>query len=381
MTNDYYIHQHLLDILLKIREPGKVLVIFGPRQIGKSTLLFHFLKSKTDYLMVSGDDINVQSYLSSQSIEQLRSFVGRHKWLIIDEAQRIKNIGLNLKLLVDHIPGLQIIVTGSSAFDLANRVGEPLTGRKLTFKLFPLSQIELSAIETSAETKANLADRLIYGSYPEVILQKDQQARKFYLRELVSSYLYKDILELDGIRKSEKLTKLLQLLAFQIGKDVSTSELGQQLSLNKGTVERYIDLLEKSFVLISLHGFSRNLRKEISKKSRYYFYDLGVRNAIISQFNAIETRNDTGQLWENYLVIERLKKQSYHSIFSNNYFWRTYSGQEIDWVEERDGKLFAFEFKWNAKANVKTPPIWQKEYPDAHFTVIHPENYLKFIRE
>lgn len=373
-----YIHQQLLDILSDVEMSGKAIVIYGARQVGKTTLIKKILEHKKNYLLVSGEDISVQHFLSSQSIEKLKSFVGGHQLLVIDEAQKIPNIGINLKLLIDHCSKLQIIITGSSAFDLAQYLGEPLTGRKLTFKMYPLSQIELNNIESPAQTQANLEARLIYGSYPEVILQPDNLKKQIYLRELVSSYLYKDILELEGVRKSKKIINLLQLLAFQIGKDVSLSELGQKLALNKGTIERYLDLLEKSFVIINLQGFSRNLRKEIGKKSRFYFYDIGVRNAIINHFSPIAMRNDVGQLWENYIIMERLKKQEYQSILSNNYFWRTYDQQEIDWIEEREGQLFGYEIKWR-KHQAKAPIAWINTYSNAHFALINQDNYLDFI--
>jgi len=373
-----YIHQYLLDILLKIKDRNKVLIIYGPRQVGKTTLLTKLLEQKKNYLLVDGEDIDVQYYLSSQSIATLKSFIGDHKLLAIDEAQKIPKIGLNLKLIADHCPNVKVIVTGSSAFDLAQHLGEPLTGRKISFKMFPLSQTEIGRLENLAQTRAHLESRLIYGSYPEIILAKDDNKKKIYLRELVSSYLYKDILELEGIRKSKKIIQLLQLLAFQIGKEVSLTELGQQLGLNKATVERYLDLLEKTFVLINVQGFSRNLRKEISKKSRYYFYDVGVRNAIVNQFNPISMRNDIGQIWENYVLMERLKKQEYQNIIANNYFWRTYSQQEIDWVEEREGNLYGYEIKWKP-VKVKAPSDWQKTYKNSYFEIINRDNYLKFI--
>lgn len=373
-----YIRQYLLDRLHQYVKPNKVLVLYGPRRVGKTTLLKKYLEGASDYQFVVGEDIQVQHYLSSQSIETLNAFVGKTKLLVIDEAQHIPNIGMNLKLLVDHCPDLSVIATGSSAFDLAKQTGEPLTGRKTTIQVYPLAQLELSGIESRVQTKAHLEQRLIYGSYPEVILMDSLEDKRRYLQEIVNSYLYKDILELDGIRKSEKITKLLQLLAFQIGKEVSINELGQQLGLNKATVERYIDLLQKCFVLIPISAYSRNLRKEISKKQRYYFYDLGVRNAIIQQFNPLELRSDIGQLWENYVIVERLKKQSYHEIFANNYFWRTYDKQEIDWVEMRDGKLHAYEMKWQSQ-RVKAPKDWHLSYPDATFQAINQDNYLSFI--
>ena len=374
-----YIVQKQLEKLKKLALPGKVVVIYGARRTGKTTLLKEFLKDESkEHLLVSGEDITVHSYLSSQSVEKLTAFVGKAKLLIVDEAQKIPNIGVNLKLIVDHLSGIRIVVTGSSSFDLARHTGEPLTGRKYTLKLFPLAQMEIGQIEKVHQTQANLENRLIYGSYPEVVLMQDNQGREKYLKEIVSSYLYKDILELDGIRHSGKIIRLLQLLAFQIGKEVSLSELGTSLSMSKNTVERYLDLLEKAFVLQRLTGFNRNLRNEITKNNRYYFLDNGVRNALINNFNLLQQRNDCGELWENYLIMERFKKQEYLDAQANNYFWRTYTKQEIDFVEERKGRLFGYEMKWG-KAKPKPPKLWQSAYPDSSFELINRENYLKFI--
>jgi len=374
-----YIVQKQLEKLKKLATPGKVVVLYGARRTGKTTLLKEFLKDESKAcLLVSGEDITVHSYLSSQSVEKLTAFVGKAKLLIVDEAQKIPNIGVNLKLIVDHLSGIRIVVTGSSSFDLARHTGEPLTGRKYTLKLFPLAQMEIGQIEKVHQTQANLENRLIYGSYPEVVLMQDNQGREKYLKEIVSSYLYKDILELDGIRHSGKIIRLLQLLAFQIGKEVSLSELGTSLSMSKNTVERYLDLLEKAFVLQRLTGFNRNLRNEITKNNRYYFLDNGVRNALINNFNLLQQRNDCGELWENYLIMERLKKQEYLDTQANNYFWRTYTKQEIDFVEERKGRLFGYEMKWG-KAKPRPPKIWESAYPESSFELINRENYLKFI--
>ncbi len=374
-----YIPQKQIENLRKLIIPGKVMVIYGPRRVGKTTLLKKYLESENDsVLFVNGDDIIVRQYLESQSIQTLRDFIGDHRLLVVDEAQYVEKIGLNLKLVVDHIPGIKVIVTGSSSFDLARDVGEPLTGRKYVLKLFPLSQMEISKIEKRHETTAGLESRLIYGSYPEVVLIRDNRRREDYLRELIQSYLFKDILALEGIRYGNKLVRLLQLLAFQIGKQVSLTELGKQLSMSKNTVERYLDLLEKVFVIYRLSGFSRNLRKEITKSQRYFFYDTGVRNALISNFNPISVRNDLGELWENYIITERMKRQEYLRIVTNSYFWRTYDKKEIDLVEEREGKLFGYEIKWK-KERVKIPRDWNSSYPGATFEVIHRENYLKFI--
>jgi len=374
-----YIPQKQLENLKKLITPQKAIIIYGPRRCGKTTLLKHLLKGlKEEPLFVNGEDITVQDYLTSQSIEKLRSFLGNSKFLVIDEAQKIKDIGLNLKLMLDHIPGIHIIASGSSSFDLARQAGEPLTGRKYTLRLFPLSQLELGKLETRAETDARLEQRLIYGSYPEVIISNDIQKKALYLREIVNSYLYKDILEFDGIRHSDKIVRLLQLLVFQIGREVSYNELSRQLGMNKNTIERYLDLLEKCFVIFRLRGFSRNLRKEISKNSRYYFYDTGVRNALINNFNPLSMRNDLGMLWENYCIVERLKKQEYLHIQTNNYFWRTYDHKEIDLIEESGGILHGYEMKWSdRKASV--PEEWLETYKYSDYSVITKDNYLKFI--
>lgn len=374
-----YILQKQLINLKKVLSSGKAVVIYGPRRCGKTTLIKKFLeKSKKKSLFVNGEDITIQQYLGSQSIEKLKSFIGKNNLLVIDEAQKIRNIGLNLKLIVDNIKNIEIIATGSSAFDLANNLGEPLTGRKYTLKIFPLAQMEIKSVEKPFQTEANLESRLIFGSYPEVVVINDNEKRRYYLKEIVNSYLYKDILELEGLRKSSKLVRLLQLLAFQIGKEVSFQELGSQLGMSKNTVDRYLDLLEKSFVIFKISGFSRNLRKEISKNPRYYFYDNGVRNALINNFNPLSIRDDVGMLWENYVIIERLKKQEYLGVFSNNYFWRTYDQKEIDWIEDRDGKLFGYEIKW-AKDKKRPPKEWLETYKNAEYKVINRDNYLEFI--
>ncbi|OPY86398.1 MAG: Archaeal ATPase [Smithella sp. PtaU1.Bin162] len=374
-----YIPQIQLKNLKKSVIPGKVIVIYGARRTGKTTLLKEFLKNESEtYTLVSGEDITIQSYLSSQSIEKLTAFVGSTRLLVVDEAQKIPHIGINLKLISDHMPDVRVIVTGSSSFDLARSTGEPLTGRKFTLKLFPLAQLEIGQIEKIHQTQANLENRLIYGSYPEIVLMPDNKRREHYLKEIVSSYLYKDILEMDGVRHSAKISRLLQLIAFQIGKEVSLSELGTSLGMSKNTVERYLDLLGKAFVVQRLTGFSRNLRNEITKNCRYYFLDNGIRNALINNFNLLEQRNDAGELWENYIIIERLKRQEYLGGAANNYFWRTYAKQELDFVEEREGRLFGYEIKWG-KVKSRKPKEWLSTYPEASCELINRENYLKFI--
>jgi predicted AAA+ superfamily ATPase len=320
----------------------------------------------------------VRSYLESQSIEKLRAFVGDHALLAIDEAQYVNRIGLNLKLLVDHVPDLMIVATGSSAFGLARDTGAPLAGRQFTLRLHPLSQMEISSIEKPHESAANLEMRPMYGSYPEVVLTKDIQRRELLLRELVSSYLFKDIFQLEGIRKPDKITRLVQLLAFQIGNEVSITELGTQLGMSKNTVDHYLNLLEKSFVIHHLSGFSRNLRKEITKSRRYYFWDTGIRNAVINNFNPLDLRNDAGMLWENYIISERRKRNEYTGRFVDSYFWRTYDRKEIDLVEEHAGELHGYEIKWGDKPAF-APKDWSRSYPGAGFEVINRNNYLSFI--
>ncbi|TAN44354.1 MAG: ATP-binding protein [Nitrospirae bacterium] len=374
-----YIPQRQLENLKKLISPEKVVVIYGPRRCGKTTLISKYLETTQEkYLLASGDDITVQEYLSSQSVSKLRGFVGSNSLMVIDEAQRIRNIGLNLKLVVDHIKGIKVIVTGSSSFDPARDIGEPLTGRKYTLKLFPLAQMEINQTEQRAETDSNLEARLIYGSYPETVLTNDNSLRERYLKEIVGSYLYKDILELEGVRHPDKIVRLLQLIAFQIGKEVSLSELGGQLGMSKNTVERYLELLEKAFVVFKLTGFSRNLRKEISKNARYYFYDVGIRNALINNFNTLQMRDDVGMLWENYVIIERIKKQEYSGLSANNYFWRTYDQKEIDFIEEREGALYGYEMKWK-KAAAKPPKAWVTGYTNARYEIINRDNYFEFI--
>jgi len=374
-----YVIQKQLENLRRLAIPGKVVVIYGARRTGKTTLLNEFLKAERGpYIFVSGEDITARAYLSSQSVDKLTAFVGAARLLVVDEAQKVPDIGLNLKLIVDHIPGIRVVATGSSSFDLARSTGEPLTGRKYTLRLFPLAQLEIGQVENRHQTDANLESRLIYGSYPEVVLTQDDRGREQYLKELVSSYLYKDILELDGIRHSTKISRLLQLIAFQIGKEVSYNELGTGLGMSKNTVQRYLDLLQKAFVVQELTGLSRNLRTEVTKNCRYYFLDNGVRNALINNFNPQSLRNDMGELWENYLVMERLKRQEYLGQPANNYFWRTYAKQELDFVEEREDRLFGYEIKWG-KPLRRPPKAWHTAYPDAAFQLISRENYLEFI--
>jgi predicted AAA+ superfamily ATPase len=369
------IYQNLGDFL----RPNKVVIIYGPRQVGKTTLLNHFLQATSlKYRLDSGEDIRIQEVLGSQDFSHIKEYAEGYDLIAIDEAQKVRNIGQGLKILVDHLPGLQIIATGSSSFELASQVGEPLTGRKITLTLFPVAQLELSKLYNAFELKENLERYLVYGAYPEVLTAEGVEEKRRILSEIAGSYLLKDILEMDRVKNSKTILDLLRLLAFQVGNEVSLSELAAQIGRDYKTVARYLDLLEKAFVIFCLRGFSRNLRKEIYKKSKYYFYDTGIRNAVISNFNPLELRDDTGCLWENFLFMERLKKQAYLNIYSNNYFWRTWDQQEIDLVEEREGKLFGYEFKWGGRSR-RPPKEWLKTYPNATFDTITRDNYLPFI--
>lgn len=362
--------------------PNKVLVLMGARRVGKTELLKTQLsKIKESYIFLNGEDSSTVSVLSNRTVSNYKRLLGDKKLLVIDEAQTIPNIGKILKLIVDEIRGVRIIATGSSLFDLENALGEPLTGRDITVKLFPLSQMEYNKNENLVETKSRLEERLILGGYPELLQYEDWDKKSKYLDRLVGSYLIRDILSFERLKKPDKIISLLRLIAFQIGQEVSLSELGNQLGIDKKTVEKYLDLLTKVFVLYKANAYSKNPRKEISKSSRWYFYDNGIRNALIANVNQLNLRNDLGQLWENYLVSERLKYQSYKGMLVNNYFWRTYAQQEIDWVEEREGKLYGYEFKWNPKKIKGAPSSWKKLYPDAEFITIHTDNYLDFISD
>lgn len=372
--------KRIYDELGKYIESNKVLIIYGPRRVGKTTLIQHFLDQTTlKYRFDTGEDLRVQQVLSSEDLSQIKDFVGNNELVVIDEAQNISEIGLGLKLIADHIPNIKVIATGSASFDLANKVGEPLVGRKWTKILYPVSQLELIKQSSKFDVKQNLEQNLIYGGYPEVLTASGSDRKRRILQEISSSYLFKDVLAIEQVKSSKLLVDLLKLLAFQIGNEISKSELGSQLGIDKKTVARYLDLLEKSFVIVSLPPYSRNLRKAISKKNKYYFMDNGIRNAIINNYNDLDTRNDCGQLWENFLVVERLKKQAYSSIQANNYFWRTYDQKEIDWVEEREGKIFGFEFKWR-KDESKNKSYWLESYPNqALFELVNQNNYFDFV--
>jgi hypothetical protein len=374
------IERYIENALQKALEPNKVIVLLGPRRVGKTMLLNKLIATiNKPYLLLNGEDILTVQALERRSVLHYQRLLGNNQLLIIDEAQKIPNIGKILKLMIDNIEGLEIVVTGSSAFDINRYTGEPLTGRKKTYHLFPFSESEYNAIENFIEKPENLRHRLIFGNYPELIHLKDNQSKTQYLQEILNSYLLKDILTFENIHNSTKLLKLLQLIAFQIGSEISYNELAQQLGISRNTVEKYLDLLSKVFIIHNIGGFSRNLRKEIVKSNKWYFYDNGIRNVLIANLNPIDLRNDVGQLWENYLISERIKQQSYTGTLVNNYFWRTYDQQEIDWVEERGGKLYAYEFKWNEKKKAKVPTSWKNAYPDAEFKLINPSNYIEWV--
>ena len=375
-----YMIPRIYDNLEKQIRPQKALVIYGPRRVGKTTILENFLKKTTlKYKLDSGDNIRTQQVLGSQDFTQIFSFAEGYELIAIDEAQQIPNIGMGLKIIVDKIANIKVIATGSSSFDLAGQIGEPLTGRKNTIILYPISQIELLSDMNRYELKEKLEEFLIFGSYPEVVTASKRAEKINILQEIVNSYLLQDILSFDKVKGAKTLFNLLKLLSFQVGSEVSLNELATQLGIDTKTVGRYLDLLEKSFVIVSIGGLSRNLRSEITSKNKYFFLDNGIRNGVVSQFNTLDTRNDIGQLWENFVVMERLKKRSYKNIYCNSYFWRTYQGSEIDLVEERGGNLFGYECKWSVKKRVTAPKDWLPNYPNANFEVITPDNYLDFV--
>jgi predicted AAA+ superfamily ATPase len=372
--------QRYYDNLEEYIQPQKVLILYGARRVGKTTLLNNTLKKTAlKYRLDSGDNIRIQQQLSSQDFQQIAEYVTGYELIAIDEAQQIPNVGMALKIIVDQHPQIRVIATGSSSFDLSNQVGEPLTGRKQTLTLYPMAQLELTCLYNKYDLKQRLEEFLVFGSYPEIVTAVSRQQKIDLLHDLAGAYLFKDLLTLDRIKSSRVLLNLVKLLAFQVGNEVSLNELATQLSIDVKTVSRYLDLLEKTFVIVRVGGFSRNLRGETTQKQKYYFLDNGIRNAVINQFNLLSDRNDIGQLWENFVLMERLKKREYQKIYAGMFFWRTYSQQEIDLVEERGGKLFGYEVKWSMKKEVSAPRDWLTTYENATFEVITPHNYLDFV--
>ena len=361
--------------------PNKVLMLIGPRRVGKTSFIRNYLRAfkPEEILSLNGEDVLDASLIQERSVANYSRLLEGKKLLVIDEAQHIPNIGMILKLIVDSIEGIRVIASGSSAFDLHQQAGEPLVGRMNTLNLFPLGQLEFAKVEDYKTTLENREERLIFGGYPELSQYSEWKDKESYLYQLMNDYLLKDILKVDGVKNSNKLYSLLRLIAFQIGKEVSLEELGRQLGMSKNTVERYLDMLSKVFVVYRISGFNRNLRKEIVKNNRWYFYDNGVRNALIQNFNKLNLRADVGELWENYLAAERIKFQNYTQLHCTNYFWRTYDQQELDWVETEGETIRSYEFKYNLNKSPKVPKGWSNAYPEASFEVIHSGNYLEWI--
>ena len=372
------IQRKLAKIIRKKLGQDKAILIFGPRQAGKTTLLEQmFDKKDSNILWLNGDEADVRDMLSDTTSTRLQSIIGRKNLLIIDEAQRIENIGITIKLIVDNLKNVQVVATGSSSFELANKLQEPLTGRKYEYFLYPLSFSEMVDHSGLLIESRLLEQRLIYGYYPEVVIKTGQE--KELLSLLTTSYLYKDLFVLKELKKPSLLEKLVQALALQLGNEVSYNELGRLVGADNQTVEKYIDLLEQVYIVFRLRSLSRNVRNEIKKTRKIYFYDNGIRNAVIKNFNPLNLRQDVGALWENFLISERMKVNHYAGRMVNRYFWRTKQQQEIDYIEEYNGKLHAFEFKWSAQKNNRFSKTFLKAYPDSETTLINRENYLDFI--
>jgi len=368
--------RYLSDKIKDRIDSGKAIVLIGPRQVGKTTLIESILESK-DYLLLDGDDPKTRTLLTEPNTEQIRRILGNYKYVFIDEAQRIDGIGLTMKIITDRFKDVQLFASGSSSFDLSNRINESLTGRKWEYQLFPISWEEYENHHGFLHAEQSLENRLLYGFYPDVLNNLGDE--ESILRNLVNSYLYKDILSYADIRKPEVLDKLVQALALQIGSEVNLSELAQTVNVDKNTVSKYIDILEKGYIIFKLSSFSRNIRNEIKTNKKIYFYDNGIRNMVIGNFNSIELRNDKGALWENFLISERMKQIEYKQSFARPYFWRTKQQQEIDYVEEKGGKIFGFEFKWRKKNNQKLPITFTKTY-NAETKIIDRDNFREFVK-
>lgn len=354
---------------------GKAIIVTGPRQVGKTTLIKQII-GNMEHLFLDADDPIVRNILKDVNTEQLKTIIGKNTIVFIDEAQRIENIGLTLKIITDQLKDVQLIVSGSSAFDLTNKINEPLTGRKWEFQLFPLSWMEIEENIGFVKAEQQLELRLLYGMYPDVLNNAGQEVE--ILKQLANSYLYKDLLSFSNIRKPEILEKLLQALALQMGNEVSYNELAQLLGIDKNTVSSYIDVLQKAYVIFKLKSFSKNLRNEIKTNQKIYFFDNGMRNMILGNFNAISLRQDIGALWENFLISERYKKLNYSSSLAKSYFWRTQQQNEIDYVEELAGEIKAYEIKWNSKAKIKANNLFKETY-NTTVDIINKENFRKFI--
>ena len=363
-------------ILAKINKKNAI-ILMGPRQVGKTTLLKSLFEKSTEIIWLNGDEPDIQSIFENISSKRLEAIIGNKKMIIIDEAQRIPEIGLKMKLITDQLLNVQLIATGSSAFELSNKLNEPLTGRKWEFKMYPISFQEMVNHHGLLNEIRLLPHRLIYGFYPDVVNHPGNE--KEILKQLSDSYLYKDLLMIDQIKKPSALVKLLQALALQIGSQVSYHELAQICGLDGKTIEKYMMLLEQSYIIFRLTSFSRNQRNELKKSRKVYFFDNGIRNSLIANFEQIENRTDIGALWENFLVSERVKYLAYQQKWVNNWYWRTTEQQEIDYVEEENGQLSAYEFKWNPKAKGSIPNSFKKTYPTATINIIHRENFEQFL--
>jgi predicted AAA+ superfamily ATPase len=367
--------RYLSERINKRIDSGKAIVVIGPRQVGKTTLIESILEDK-DYLLLDGDDPKTRTLLTEPNTEQIRTLLGKYKYIFIDEAQRIKGIGLTMKIITDRFKDVQLFTSGSSSFDLSNKINEPLTGRKWEYQLFPISWEEYENHHGFLHAEQNLENRLLYGFYPDVLNNVGDEIS--ILRNLANSYLYKDILAYADIRKPEVLDKLLQALALQVGSEVNYSELAQIVNVDKNTISKYIDILQQGYIVFKLSSFSRNVRNEIKTNKKIYFYDNGIRNMIIGNFNPIELRTDKGALWENFLISERVKQIEYKQSLARTYFWRTKQQQEVDFVEENGTKIFGYEFKWNKKKNQKLPKTFTDTY-NAESKVIDKENFREFV--
>lgn len=375
--NNDMIKRYLESIIEERMGHGKAIVLFGARQVGKTTMLKNLMAGRDDVLWLNGDEQDVRNLFENVSSTMLKTIIGKKSVVVIDEAQRISDIGIGIKLITDNISDVQVLATGSSSFDLSNKVNEPLTGRKIEYWMYPLSFGELVEHHGLLEEKRLLAHRLIYGSYPDVINNVGDE--RMILTELANSYLYKDILMFDKIKKSDKLVKLLQTLALQMGSEVSYNELAQTCGLDPKTVESYVTLLEQSYIIFRLGSFSRNLRNELKFARKIYFWDCGIRNAVIGNYQMLESRLDTGALFENYMVAERLKRLRYEKSYAKSYFWRSKLKQEIDYIEEMDGQLAAVEFKWNPNRKAAMPLSFSRSYPDVDFKVVTRDNFETYL--
>jgi len=371
------ISRQLEDRLKSLMYKGKAIVLIGARQTGKTTLLHELVKSGKNVQWLDADDISIRNMIGELTIARLQTLFAQNDIIVVDEAQRVENIGIQMKLITDHLPQVQLFISGSSAFELANKVNEPLTGRKWEYQLYPFSFNELQKHFGMWNEIRNLPIRLVYGSYPDVVNNTGNE--KFVLSQLTNSYLYKDILEWERIKHPDKLVKLLQALAYQVGSEVSYSELAVTVGIDKATVDKYINLLEQIQIVFRLGSFSRNLRNELKMSKKIYFYDNGIRNALIGNFNDINLRDDQGKLWENYMISEFKKKNSYSDNYCKSYFWRTTQQQEIDYIEEKDGKITAFEFKWNPKKKAKVSRTFISAYPNSEIVTISPDNYYEYL--